>query len=203
VQRTGKSLLVGSDMNARKRRVGHEVTFEGYPDLRYVESGAPAAIWLGVPLSVDGGTFGVMAVQDYHDPKAYGNKEKQVLTFIAEQTALALERKRVEQALRESEEKYRALFAASSQGVMLHDEHQYLEVNPAAVRILGYSCQEELLGKNPGDTSPPLQPNGESSESLATKHIAECMSRGSARFEWVSRTSQGQDIPLEVALTRI
>jgi PAS domain S-box-containing protein len=203
VQRTGKPLLVGSEMNARKRRVGHEVTFEGYPDLRYIESGAPAAIWLGVPLSVDGQTFGVMAVQDYHDPQAYGNEEKQVLTFIAEQTALALERKRVEQALRESEEKYRALFAASSQGVMLHDEHQYLEVNPAAVRILGYSCQEELLGKKPADTSPPFQPNGESSESLAARHIAECMSRGSARFEWLARTSQGRDIPLEVILTRI
>ena len=203
VVRTGKPLLVGSEMNARKRRVGNEVTFEGYPDLRYVESGAPAAIWLGVPLSVDGQTFGVMAVQDYRDPQAYGNVEKQVLTFMAEQTALALERKRVEQALRESEEKYRALFAASSQGVMLHDEHQYLEVNPAAVRILGYRCQEELLGKNPGDTSPPLQPNGESSESLAVRYIAECMSRGSARFEWVARTSQGRDIPLEVILTRI
>ena len=203
VVRAGKPLLVGAEMNARKRRVGNEVTFEGYPDLRYIESGAPAAIWLGVPLSVDGRTFGVMAVQDYHDPKAYGNEEKQVLTFIAEQTALALERKRVEQALRESEEKYRALFAASSQGVMLHDEHQYLEVNPAAVRILGYSCQEELLGKNPGDTSPPLQPNGESSESMAAKYIAECMSRGSARFEWLARTAQGHDIPLEVALTRI
>jgi PAS domain S-box-containing protein len=40
--------------------------------------------------------------------------------------------------LRESEEKFRALFEASSQGVMLHDEHQYLEVNPAIAQMLGY-----------------------------------------------------------------
>lgn len=203
VLRTGKPLLVGPEMNGCKRQVGREVTFEGFPDLRYVEHGTPAAIWLGVPLSLEGRTCGVMAVQDYQDANAYGSEEKRVLTFVAEQTALALERKRVGEALRDSEEKFRALFAASSQGVMLHDEYQYLEVNPAAVRILGYGCQEELLGKNPGDTSPPLQPNGESSASMAAKFIAECMTRGSARFEWVARTAQGRDIPLEVALTRI
>jgi signal transduction histidine kinase len=38
---------------------------------------------------------------------------------------------------------------------------------------------------------------------MAAKYIAECMSRGSARFEWVAQTAQGRDIPLEVALTRI
>lgn len=113
------------------------------------------------------------------------------------------ERRRAEQALRESEEKFRALFAASSQGVMLHDENQYLEVNPAAVRILGYQNQEELIGKHPRDTSPPFQPNGESSDEMAAKCIGKCMELGSVRFEWVCRTAQGRDIPLEVFLTRI
>ena len=40
----------------------------------------------------------------YHDERAYGEEEKQILTFVAEQTALAIERKRAQQALRESEE---------------------------------------------------------------------------------------------------
>src|SRR3954454_18282011 len=40
--------------------------------------------------------------------------------------------------LKESEEKFRALFEGSSTAVMLHDEHQYLEVNSATVRLLGY-----------------------------------------------------------------
>ena len=63
-------------------------------------------------------------------------------------------RKRTEQALRESEEKFRALFEGSSQGVILQDEHQFLEVNPAAVRIMGCQSPQELLGKSPTDTSP-------------------------------------------------
>src|SRR6185295_10665842 len=113
------------------------------------------------------------------------------------------ERKRAEQALRESEEKFRALFEGSSQGVVLHDEEQILEVNPAAVRILGCQSPQEILGKHPADTSPPFQPNGESSAALARKYIQECMAKGSARFDWMSRTLQGKELPLEVTLTRI
>src|SRR5207249_1574218 len=113
------------------------------------------------------------------------------------------ERKRAEQALRDSEEKFRALFEGSSQGVILQDENKFLEVNPAAVRIMGCQSPQELLGKYPTDTSPPFQPNGESSAVLARKHIQECMTNGSARFEWVSCTPQSRAIPLEVALTRI
>ena len=113
------------------------------------------------------------------------------------------ERKRAQRALRESEEKFRALFEGSSQGVVLHDEDQILEANPAAVRILGCQSPRELLGKHPADTSPPFQPNGESSAVLARKYIQECMTNGSARFDWMSQTLQGKEIPLEVTLTRI
>ncbi|HSY19370.1 MAG TPA: PAS domain S-box protein [Candidatus Acidoferrales bacterium] len=113
------------------------------------------------------------------------------------------ERKRADQALRESEEKFRALFEGSSHGVILHDENQFLEVNPAAVRIMGRQSAQELLGKFPTDASPPFQPNGESSAVLTRKHIQECLTNGSARFEWVSCTPQGREIQLEVSLTRI
>jgi PAS domain S-box-containing protein len=113
------------------------------------------------------------------------------------------ERKRADLALRESEEKFRALFEKSSQGIVLHDEHEILEVNPAAVWIMGCQSPEELLGKHPSDTSPPFQPNGESSAVLARQHIRDCMANGSARFEWVSCTPQGAKILLEVTLTRI
>jgi PAS domain S-box-containing protein len=113
------------------------------------------------------------------------------------------ERKRAERALRESEAKFRALFEASSQGVILHDKNEFLEVNPAAVQIMGRQFPHELLGKSPREFSPPFQPNGEISDVLARKHIEECMTKGSARFEWLACDPHGREIPLEVALTRI
>jgi PAS domain S-box-containing protein len=87
--------------------------------------------------------------------------------------------------------------------VVLHDENQLLEVNPAAVRILGRQVPEELLGKHPRELAPAFQPNGTSSEVMAAKHIQQCMTTGSARFEWLACDSNGKDIPMEVALTRI
>jgi PAS domain S-box-containing protein len=112
-------------------------------------------------------------------------------------------RKQAEQALHESAEKFRALFEASSQGVMLHDEQQFLEVNPAAVQILGCSSQADLIGKHPSNVAPPFQPNGEPSDTLARRHIADCLNHGSTRFEWTARHQSGRDIPLDVVLTRI
>ncbi len=202
VLRTGKSLLVGRTMESRKRKLGEEVTFEGV-GASYVESGPPAAVWLGVPLLLHGKTIGAVAVQDYENERAYGEEEKQILTFVAGQIGLAIERKRSEYALRESEAKFRALFEASSQGVILHDEQQMLEVNPACLRILGFQRPEEMIGKHPAETSAPIQPNGERADMLARKYIQECMLDGSARFDWLARNARGEEIPIEIVLTRI
>jgi PAS domain S-box-containing protein len=113
------------------------------------------------------------------------------------------ERKRAERALRESEAKFRALFEGSSQGVVLHDGHGLLEVNSAAVRILGRQSPHELLGKHPRELAPPFQSNGESSEVMAARYIEQCMTTGSARFDWLASAPDGKEIPMEVALTRI
>jgi PAS domain S-box-containing protein len=113
------------------------------------------------------------------------------------------ERKRAEQALRESEEKFRALFEGSSHGVVLMDENKLLEVNPAAVRILGRRFAHEMVGKHPSEFSPPLQPNGVDSQIMAGKYIEECLAKGSVRLEWMCSSPEGHEIPLEVVLTRI
>jgi len=178
------------------------VMLEGL-DRPYIESGAQAAIWLGVPLNVRGQTIGAMAVQDYRDELAYGDDEKQLLTFVAAQVASAIERKRSEQALRESEEKFRALFEASSQGVILQDEEKFLEVNPATVRILGFNSAEEIIGHHPAEFAAPMQPGGLPPEVLAPRYTAQCMTTGSARFDWICRNPQGREIPIEVILTRV
>ena len=172
-------------------------------EIFYAEAGSASAVWLGVPLGNRGQVFGVMAVQDYHDDQAYGDEDMRMLTFIGEQTALVIQRKRSEQALRESEQKFRALFEASSQGVMLHDEKEFLEVNPATLRILGYDRPEDLIGKHPAETSAEFQPDGERTDVAARRHIADCMADGSARFDWLCRNSKGEEIPIEVILTRI
>ena len=89
VLRTGFAALADLEEIARLKAAGE-----------YVQSGGPAKIWLGVPLSRGGCPFGVMAVQDHHNPRVYGQEEMQILSFVADQTALAIERKRAQDDLR-------------------------------------------------------------------------------------------------------
>jgi PAS domain S-box-containing protein len=97
VLRTGKPMRMDRSMAVRKRRNGQLVSFDGFPEISYIESGTPAAIWMGVPLTVHGRPLGVMAVQDYRNEEAYGEEEMKILTFVAGQIALAIERKRAAQ----------------------------------------------------------------------------------------------------------
>ena len=56
------------------------------------------------------------------------------------------ERKRAEEALRQSEEKYRAVFEESKDAIFISTPGgKYLDINPAGVEMLGYSSREELL----------------------------------------------------------
>jgi PAS domain S-box-containing protein len=57
--------------------------------------GASSPIWLGAPLIVEGETIGVMTLQDYSDPKAYGESELRMLAYVSDQVAKAIERTRL------------------------------------------------------------------------------------------------------------
>jgi PAS domain S-box-containing protein len=89
VLRTGRSLLC-DDAADRELRHRGEVELLG----------APSSIWLGVPLTVDNKTIGVMVVQHYSDPNAYGHRELRMLEYVSSQIAKSIERKRAEDAIR-------------------------------------------------------------------------------------------------------
>ena len=156
VLRTGKPLLVTRSMLARKRQVGEAVIIDGVTELPFIEVGRPAACWVGVPLLFGSRTRGVMAVQDYHDEAVFGEDAKAVLVFIAEQTALAIERKRAEEELRlsaanlrESEARFRSAFYSSPVRTSLArvSDGRFIEVNDAFLDGLGLP-RAEVIGKD-------------------------------------------------------
>src|SRR5580698_1681437 len=106
--------------------------------------------WMGVPLKVNNHTFGVLAVQTYSKNIRYGERDKEILTFVARQVASAVEIKRNEQAMRRSEARYRSLVQSSVYGIYRSSlEGRFLDVNPALITMLGYGSAEEVLLLDP------------------------------------------------------
>ncbi|HTZ19040.1 MAG TPA: PAS domain S-box protein, partial [Dissulfurispiraceae bacterium] len=57
-------------------------------------------------------------------------------------------RTRSEEALRESEERFRNLVDASIEALVVHDRGVIVDVNPAFVRLFGYDSPEEITGRD-------------------------------------------------------
>src|SRR5579862_6882111 len=113
-------------------------------------NGSRSLDWMGVPLKVNSHTFGALVVQTYSKNIRYGERDKEILTFVARQLASAVEIKRNEQALRRSEARYRSLVQSSVYGIYRSSlEGRFLDVNPALIAMLGYSSPEEVLLLDP------------------------------------------------------
>ncbi|NNF97901.1 MAG: GAF domain-containing protein [Desulfobacteraceae bacterium] len=71
--------------------------------------------WVGVPLLVDEEVIGSMVVQSYSDPNLYDNRDVDILSAVSEQVAIAIDRKRSEEALIKSERQVKMLSQQTEQ----------------------------------------------------------------------------------------
>ena len=61
------------------------------------------------------------------------------------------ERRRAEEALRESEQRYRNLVELSPDSILVHREGEIIYANPAAAALVGAADSDQLVGKSLGD----------------------------------------------------
>jgi len=148
----------------------------------------PAKIWLGVPLRTVRGIIGVIAVQSYTNQDAYDETDMDVLSSVADMVAIAIERKRMEDALQESEEKFRRIVTSVREGIVSMDSADRMTfVNGYLCEILGYR-QEELLGQ-PFEMV--LSP--EEQDDFQRRQM-ERRDGSSDQFERKFRTREGEDV---------
>jgi diguanylate cyclase (GGDEF)-like protein/PAS domain S-box-containing protein len=67
-----------------------------------VTTGSNSIDWLGVPLKVEDRIIGMAAVQTYSEGVRYTEVEKEILVFVSNQIAMAIDRKRIEEKLKYS-----------------------------------------------------------------------------------------------------
>jgi PAS domain S-box-containing protein len=124
--------------------------------------------------------------------------------FSAGQVVTVLDitkRKKAEQLLAESEERFKSIFEGSNDALMLIDEKGFFDCNARTLEMFGFKSKEEFAHVHPADISPPDQPDGRNSFQEAGKRIEEAYRTGSNRFEWIHRKTNGQDFPAEVLLS--
>jgi PAS domain S-box-containing protein len=133
VLRTGQPLLAAPEVFERLVQSGE------------IEAvGAPSLDWLGVPLKAKTGeTIGVMTVQTYTESVRYREADKDVLVFVSAQVAMMIERKQADEALRQSEERYRSMVDHAPMGILTMDRSgRIIDVNPNLLQILGSPSAE-------------------------------------------------------------
>ena len=92
--------------------------------------------------------------------------------------------KATEQALRESEHKFRRVFESGSDAVMLLDENHFIDCNAATLTLFRCEDRETFCNLHPADVSPPVQSSGTDSLTAAMRHIDTAMRLGKDLFEW-------------------
>ncbi|MDD5300374.1 MAG: PAS domain S-box protein [Gallionella sp.] len=128
------------------------------------------------------------------------NKQGETTEYVGIFTDIT-ERKLMEENMQRSEKKFRTLYEASGDAIMLLDKEKgFFDCNEATLRVFGCTTRDDFINKHPSRFSPPTQPSGQDSMSLANEHIATAFKNGSNRFEWMHRRLDGTEFPAEVWL---
>jgi len=101
---------------------------------------------MAVPIQMGERNLGVLYVFNRRST-AFSQSDLDTLFPIANLAAVEISRKRVEETLRESEEKYRSVMEAVGEPIVVYDnEGKVLYLNPAFTRVFGWTL-EEVIGK--------------------------------------------------------
>jgi PAS domain S-box-containing protein len=137
VRRVGTPLLIDEDRHKQLVQEGEVAVV-----------GPPSRIWLGAPLKTTHGIFGVVVVQSYTEKSLYTARDLELVSYVSEHIAWAIERKRMAEALLEREERLRALVGNLTEGIAIIDaEGNEIGNIPTLGPDTGYT-PEERFGKS-------------------------------------------------------
>jgi len=129
---------------------------------------------------------------------------KNTTTSVDKLNQEVAQRKKVEQKLRENEVKYRTIFHASKDAIMLAvPEKGFIAANPATVEMFGCQSEEEFITYSPGSLSPEFQPDGTLSSLKSEKMMRLALEKGSYFFEWMHKRKDGQEFYATVLLAKM
>ena len=114
----------------------------------------------------------------------------------------AVQQKRNERKITESEERYRTLFDNAHDAIFLMDRDIYIDCNKKAPELFGCT-RDELIGTSVSAHSPELQPDGSDSGLKSRALLSQALKGEPAIFDWRHVRPNGEEFDVEVSLTRL
>jgi PAS domain S-box-containing protein len=145
VLRTEKPLLASPEVFEELVKKGNVVSV-----------GPPSIDWLGVPLKTKGKIIGVLVVQSYAEGLRYSEEDKNILMFISDHVAMAIERKKAEEKLKTAHENLQKLtehlqkVREAERMSIAREIHDDVGQNLAALKMDMYMMEKKL----PSDQKP-------------------------------------------------
>ncbi len=191
VIRTGKPLLVTPEIFETLLRTGEvEVVISNRID------------WIGVPLQNKQGTFGMLGVHSYAGDVRFGQRDVEILTFVSQQVASAIERKQAQEEHSRAEEKFRQVVESAPNSIVMADQSgRIILVNSMTEKLFGYS-REDLLKMRIEELIPAHYRR--SHEEDRAKFLAGAQARPmGAHRDLYALHKDGAEIPVEIGLNPI
>ncbi|HNV70873.1 MAG TPA: PAS domain S-box protein, partial [Candidatus Ozemobacteraceae bacterium] len=107
-----------------------------------------------------------------------------------------------EQALKDSEQNYRAIFDSTNEAIFIDEAAtgRVIDVNASMLKMYGYDSKEEVLAGDLGDLSanePPF------TQKEASANVRKAIEVGPQIFEWLARKKSGERFWVEVSLRSV
>jgi PAS domain S-box-containing protein len=133
--------------------------------------------------------------------KGQPDPPKEILENFIQLASVSLSRKKAEQNLVESEEKYKAIYQYSNDAIMLLDRNGFFDYNPQTLKLFKVNNKEEFKKLSPIELSPPFQSDGRNSLEASEENIRIAYRDGYNRFEWIHQRANGEDFNADVLLS--